>query len=579
MAETDNLNSSVPQPAGNWIAGIGNEPNVPSNLGGAVGAPPDVEGGPTANAPAALPIQPGQPDLPRFQRTFGNTLKGIAIGLMMNGIPGGIVGGINPRGIQRQAAANAQLAQAKITFQNAQAAHEVAMAHQADLEYQALPEKLQQESEARGLANMEAAKKAGYLPVASVPLDQGEAQNSQNASTALNQVKSQFGAVPSGLLYIHTGSGMTVMKLQDPNAALPLVNQARKAQGMPELTTEQFASLNPQDRDGMARNALNFTNPRDVNGLVTQNSLNEAQMRLSTVKAQPDFTGKDALVTQLQESVDHQKAVLDSGASQEAIRKGQAQGSEAQAAQPGTTAAKVAEQTGLSKTPQGQAQLAEAQARTRQANAEADKALSEAGLGGLKPADPVIGYDTNGDSILTNAANAKQLGLHDTMKPDAAFVEKVSIARSYIPLNNQLLADIDQLQKSGKLGAAASRWNEFMTGKVGAGDPDFEKFRVDLGLANTALMQFHVGNRGSSAMLEHFQNLADGRKMDANTLRAGVEAEGDYAAHRAMMPSALAQQISGTKLRQSSAPQYGIQKSTGKPVVSLDGGKTWQLRQ
>lgn len=299
------------------------------------------------SAPAASPqpaATPQAPDLPRFQRTFGNTLKGIMLGFGMGGVPGAVEGGIDPQK-QIEARDNARAtAQANVTFANARAAHEVAMAHQADAEYQALPEKLKQEADARGLDNLARAKQAGYLPVASVPLDQGQDQNSQNAMTALNSVKSHFGAVPQGLLYIHTGNGMTVMKLQDPNAALPMINQARRAQGMPELPASAFATLSPQDRDSMSRDAINFTDPRDpVSGQISQASLNIANMRLQTIKAQPQFDGKDALVSQLQNTVDHQKQVLDSGATQEATRKGQAAGAEAQAAQPGTTAAKVAD--------------------------------------------------------------------------------------------------------------------------------------------------------------------------------------------------------------------------------------------
>src|SRR6185437_16875924 len=107
---------------------------------------------------------------------------------------------------------------------------------------------------------------------------------------------------------------------------LPTINQTRRAQGMPEIDPSAFASLAPQDKDAMARDAINFADPRDINGQVTQNSLNQANMRLATVKAQPEFNGKDALVAQLQNTVDHQKAVLDSGASQLATREGQAKG-------------------------------------------------------------------------------------------------------------------------------------------------------------------------------------------------------------------------------------------------------------
>src|SRR5258708_6389932 len=325
MADDGNLSATLTSdPAGGSAAAPAPAPDL--------GSGPPVGTGTSSNLGGAIqPSNPAPPDLPRFQRTFKSTLHGILLGLEQGGIPGAVVGGVDPQAAQRVTDQRRQTAQANVTFASARAAHEVAMADQAEVEYQALPEKLQQEAEGRGLENMTRARQAGYLPIATVPLDQGTEQNSQGASTALNQVKQQFGAVPSGLLYIHTGSGMTVMKLQDPTAALTTINQARRTQGMPEIQQDAFMQLAPADRDSMARDAINFADPRDVNGMVTQNSINIASMRLATVKAQPEFNGKDALVTSLQRNVDHQKAALDSRAQAEAQRKGQAVGAEATA--------------------------------------------------------------------------------------------------------------------------------------------------------------------------------------------------------------------------------------------------------
>ena len=58
-----------------------------------------------------------------------------------------------------------------------------------------------------------------------------------------------------------------------------------------------------------------------------------------------------------------------------------------------------------------------------------------------------------------------------------------------------------------KLGPAAGRWNDFMTGKVGASDPEFNKLRVNMGLLSTLLMRMHVGARGSEKIMEKFDNL------------------------------------------------------------------------
>lgn len=321
--------------------------------------------------------------LPRFQRTFGNTLKGMLVGFGLGGVAGAVEGGADPTAAAQALKNRRDTATAKVTFANAQAAHEVAMAHQADAEYQALPQKLQDEADARGLANLASAKQAGYLPVATVT------SNAPDPMTALDSIKKQYGAVPQGLLYIRTGSGMTVLKQQDPNAALPTINQARRAQGMPEIDSAAFATLSAADKDSMAKDAINFADPRDINGTITQNSLNQANMRLETVKSQPQFDGKDKLVTQLQATVDHQKAVLDSGSKDAATRAGQAQGAQAQAAQPGTTAAQVANINATAGP--------EAQAAGQKAEATAEGTAKGTMAGGGGPGTGVTDAQTGAD--------------------------------------------------------------------------------------------------------------------------------------------------------------------------------------
>src|SRR6266404_6039936 len=57
--------------------------------------PPEISGLPTAPpspvsdtlSPSFQPAQPKQPDLPRFQRTFKNTLRGMLLGFEQGGIP------------------------------------------------------------------------------------------------------------------------------------------------------------------------------------------------------------------------------------------------------------------------------------------------------------------------------------------------------------------------------------------------------------------------------------------------------------------------------------------------------------
>lgn len=163
----------------------------------------------------------------------------------------------------------------------------------------------------------------------------------------------------------------------------------------------------------------------------------------------------------------------------------------------------------------------------------------------LQDKQPVIGVDSNGRQVMVNSSEADKSGLTAQVKADANDVGMAISARKFIPLADKqgktpqqmgILQLIDKLDKDGKLGPLASRWNDFMAGTWGAGDPDYEALRVKGGLAQTLLLKMHVGGRGGQNMLEHFKGLADAGKMDAATLKSGIQSELDYAKDAAMQP-------------------------------------------
>jgi len=86
---------------------------------------------------------------------------------------------------------------------------------------------------------------------------------------------------------------------------------------------------------------------------------------------------------------------------------------------------------------------------------------------------------------------------------------------------------IDEQTKS--LGPAASRWQEFMAGKVGAPNPEFTKLRTDVGLLTTLLMRMHVGARGGEYIMKHFQDLIDSGKQSPENLKAALGEIKQYA--------------------------------------------------
>lgn len=164
---------------------------------------------------------------------------------------------------------------------------------------------------------------------------------------------------------------------------------------------------------------------------------------------------------------------------------------------------------------------------------------------------PVIGIDADGRQVMVSRKDAEQMGLSGVMEAPAADVSKSQSARQWLPLASThgdqpdqmgILQLIDKLDQKGALGPIASRWNDFVVGKLGTGtgDPEtdalMEALRVKMGLSTTLLMNLHVGSRGGSYMMEHFEDLANAGKMDANILRSGVKSELNYAQDRAMMP-------------------------------------------
>lgn len=201
----------------------------------------------------------------------------------------------------------------------------------------------------------------------------------------------------------------------------------------------------------------------------------------------------------------------------------------------------------------------------------------------------VAGIDPkSGKQVLLPAGQAQQMGVQNPMKADADMVNKALAARHWLTLANKQADDkappdqmgimqlVDKLDSEGKLGPLASRWNEFMTGKVGAGDPEVAALRAKMGLSTTLLMQAHVGSRGSAQMLEHFEDLANQKKLDGPTLKSALGAEVDYVQDKAMDPSppdySKKSQNAPTK---SAAPPVSLLKEGIH--TTFKNGQTWTL--
>ena len=130
-------------------------------------------------------------------------------------------------------------------------------------------------------------------------------------------------------------------------------------------------------------------------------------------------------------------------------------------------------------------------------------AAPKGGGGGGQASSPVT--DAQGNPLIGKGAVT---GTTRTM---------VETAPKVTDLVDRTLAQIDDLEKSGELGPGMSRWNEFWSGKVGEESPKFRALMANTTLLSTLLMRMHMGARGGTQIMQHFdQMIGAGHQSPAN---------------------------------------------------------------
>lgn len=165
-----------------------------------------------------------------------------------------------------------------------------------------------------------------------------------------------------------------------------------------------------------------------------------------------------------------------------------------------------------------------------------------------KAQEMVVGQ-INGRQVAGNINDLKAAGANSITKMGALESEKVVNARNLLdfmdntdPDDPGILTLAKQLNKEGKLGPIMSRYQDWINkgGSVlgfDSGDPNFQKLLTGMGLQTTALMQVHVGSRGGAYILEHFQDLANLKKMSGTAFMAALDEEYKYIRKKAMLPN------------------------------------------
>jgi hypothetical protein len=157
--------------------------------------------------------------------------------------------------------------------------------------------------------------------------------------------------------------------------------------------------------------------------------------------------------------------------------------------------------------------LANATGVTNKNNAAANKA-NNAASATPKVENLLVGADADGNQVAGTKDELTASGVKNISKLPAADASKVVAARELVSpdgLFSLIAKDMTALGPQG-LNAVGSRFNEFVSGQVGQGDDNYTRLRTHVKLLSSALMQAHVGSRGSEAMLNEFHSLADQEK-------------------------------------------------------------------
>jgi hypothetical protein len=113
-----------------------------------------------------------------------------------------------------------------------------------------------------------------------------------------------------------------------------------------------------------------------------------------------------------------------------------------------------------------------------------------------------------------------------------------------IPQINQLLQETDDI--AGQLGPAAGRWNDFMTGKVGAPNPQFAHYIDEFRFLDSAITMAHSQGRISNVIFQQFKDMfATGYQSPENMKQALDVAREWMAAYATLGTPAFGQQTPG----------------------------------
>ncbi|MGH9523164.1 MAG: hypothetical protein ACRD3E_11600 [Terriglobales bacterium] len=212
---------------------------------------------PTSNTPPDMPA-PSEPT-PQFKPGLSGRLRALAVGLLEGGIPGAVVGAVDPLAPARAAAVRNQINTQNVRFATARAASAVAQATADEAHLRMLPDELQAQHDEAAKQTIDTFHKLG-LPLVSVVDTQDDGTAAMQGLSTL--AKSSPGGQVPHVSVVQMGGKAYVFSLDRAANNLEQVNSLRAAQGLPKYTPEDFNALTPEQRiNALDQSARIFSEP------------------------------------------------------------------------------------------------------------------------------------------------------------------------------------------------------------------------------------------------------------------------------------------------------------------------------
>lgn len=106
-------------------------------------------------------------------------------------------------------------------------------------------------------------------------------------------------------------------------------------------------------------------------------------------------------------------------------------------------------------------------------------------------------------------------------------------AQSTLPGIERAMDETERV--AGLLGPVEGRWNDFMTGKVGAGDPTFKHYKDEIGMVQSAVTLAHARGRMSNELFEHFEKMFDAGKLTPENMMQALNVAHEWLSDYATM--------------------------------------------